>query len=61
LIKFYLTNSVFLFLVFMCTHSKCVYLTVDDLFSDETCPASFPLTNLPTYASAAEALEEYFK
>ncbi len=61
LLKFHLTNAEVLVLVFMSTHNKWVYLTGDDLFSYETCPASFPLTNLPTYASAAEALEEYFK
>ena len=27
----------------------------------EDCPASFPLTNLPTFASAKEALEDYFR
>lgn len=40
---------------------RWVYLTNDDLFSYEDCPASFPLTNLPTFASAKEALEEYFR
>lgn len=61
LLKFYWTNAEVLVLVYMSSHQKWVYLTNDDLFSYEDCPASFPLTNLPTFASAKEALEDYFK
>ncbi len=59
--KFYWTNAHVLVIVYMSAHEKWVYLTGDDIFSYEECPASFPLTNLPTFASAGEALEEYFK
>lgn len=59
--KFYWTNAHVLVLVYMSAHQQWVYLTGDDLFCFEDCPASFPLTNLPQYDTAAEALEEYFK
>ena len=59
--KFAWTNAEVLVLVFMSAFNTWVYLTNDDLFSYEDCPASFPLTNLPTFASAKEALEDYFK
>lgn len=59
--KFYWTNAHVLVLVYMSAHQQWVYLTGDDLFCFEDCPASFPLTNLPQYDTAAAALEEYFK
>ena len=63
--KFYWTNAEVLVLVYMSAYQKWCYLQanqlIDDLFCYEDCPASFPLTNLPQYDSAAEALEEYFK
>ncbi len=63
--KFFWTNAEVLVLVYMSAHKKWVILQAnfdrDDLFSYETCPASFPLTNLPQYDTAAEALEDYFK
>jgi hypothetical protein len=46
----------------MSASSKWVWLDAIKLgMTDEDCPASFPLTNLPTFASAKEALEDYFK
>lgn len=60
--KFYWAGAVPLVLVFMSAINKWVWLGALDLgFHDDDCPASFPLTNLPTFASAGEALEEYFK
>ena len=60
--KFYWAGAVPLVLVFMSASSKWVWLGALDLGMDaEDCPASFPLTNLPTFASAKEALEDYFK
>ncbi len=59
--KFAWTNAEVLVLVHQPLLQRWVYLTNDDLFSYEDCPASFPLTNLPTFASAKEALEDYFR
>ena len=59
--KFYWTNAHVLVLVYMSAHQRWVGLTGDDLFCFEDCPASFLLTSLPQYDTAAEALEEYFK
>lgn len=51
-----------LVLVFMSTARQWTALGPLQLgMLEETCPASFPLTNLPQYDTAAEALEEYFK
>ena len=41
--------------------SRWVAMTGDDLFSDDDCPASFPISNLRRFDTAAELLEEYFK
>lgn len=60
--KFYWAGAVPIVLVFMSASNRWVWLEAPNLGMDaEECPASFPLTNLPTFASAGEALEEYFK
>ena len=59
--SFHLAGAKVLVIVHQPLLQRWVYLTNDDLFCYEDCPASFPLTNLPTFASAKEALEEYFK
>ena len=60
--KFHWAGAGIIVLVFMSGINKWVTLGPLALgMSDETCPASFPLTNLPQYDTAAEALEEYFK
>ncbi len=60
--KFYWAGAGIIVLVYMSSLNKWVTLGPLALgMSDETCPASFPLTNLPQYDTAAEALEEYFK
>jgi len=58
---FHLAGACVLVIVHQPLLQRWVYLTGEQLFSYETCPASFPLTNLPQYDTAAEALEEYFK
>ena len=58
---FHLAGAKVLVIVHQPLLSRWVTMTGDDLFSYEECPASFPLTNLPTFASAGEALEEYFR
>ncbi len=58
---FHLAGAKVLVIVHQPLLSRWVTMTGDDLFSYEDCPASFPLTNLPTFASAGEALEEYFR
>jgi len=58
---FHLAGACVLVIVHQPLLQRWVYLTGEQLFSYEDCPPSFPLTNLPTYASAAEALGEYFK
>ncbi len=58
---FHLAGACVLVIVHQPLLLRWVYLTNEDLFSYEDCPASFPLTNLPTFASAKEALEDYFK
>lgn len=58
---FHLAGAKVLVIVHQPLLSRWVMLTGDDLFSYEECPASFPLTNLPQYDTAAEVLEEYFK
>src|SRR5574343_1930479 len=57
---FHLAGANVLVIVHQPLLQRWVYLTGEQLFSYETCPASFPLTNLPTFASAKEALEDYF-
>lgn len=59
--SFHLAGAKVLVIVHQHLLSRWVMLTGDDLFCYEDCPASFPLTNLPQYDTAAEALEEYFK
>lgn len=59
--SFHLAGAKVLVIVHQPLLSRWVMLTGDDLFCYEDCPASFPLTNLPQYDTAAEALEEYFK
>jgi penicillin-binding protein-related factor A (putative recombinase) len=62
LYRFHLAGASVLVLIYQSTHKHWVFLTNSALFEGfEDCPASFPLTNLPTFASAGEALEEYFK
>jgi len=58
---FHLAGACVLVIVHQPLLLRWLYLTNDDLFCYEDCPASFPLTNLPTFASAKEALEEYFR
>lgn len=58
---FHLAGAKVLVIVHQPLLNRWVTMVGDDLFSYETCPASFPLTNLPQYDTAAEALEEYFK
>ncbi len=58
---FHLAGACVLVIVHQPLLQRWVYLTGEQLFSYETCPPSFPLTNLPQYDTAAEALEEYFK
>ncbi len=60
--KFHWAGAGIIVLVFMSAVNKWVGLGPLDLgMESDTCPASFPLTNLPQYDTAAEALEEYFK
>lgn len=60
--KFHWAGAGIIVLVFMSGINKWVTLGPIELgMGSETCPASFPLTNLPQYDTAAEALEEYFK
>lgn len=60
--KFHWAGASALVLVFMSAINKWVRLDAAQLgMTDGDCPASFPLTNLPQYDTAAEALEEYFK
>lgn len=62
--KFFWTNAEVVVLVYMSAHKKWCYLqanqSIDDLFCYEDCPASFPLTDLPQFETAAEALADYF-
>ena len=58
---FHLAGAKVLVIVHQPLLKRWVTMYGDDLFCYEDCPASFPLTNLPTFASAKEALEEYFK
>lgn len=61
LYKFWLTKAYVLVLVFMSATGKWVFLKGGDLFCYDECPASFPLYDLKTYDTAAEALSDYFK
>lgn len=61
LYRFHLAGASVLVLVYMSAHQKWVYLTGDDLFCFEDCPASFLLTSLRRFDTAADALQEYFK
>ena len=61
LYKFWLTGAHVLVLVFMSATGKWVGLDGETLFQYDECPASFPLHDLKTYDSAAEALADYFK
>jgi hypothetical protein len=62
--KFYWTKAEVMVLIYMSAKKKWCYLQadqyVDDLFHYEDCPASFPIADLPTYDTAAEALESFF-
>ncbi len=58
--KFYWTNAHVLVLVYMSAHQKWVYMTGAQLFCFEDCPASFLLTRLRRFDTAADALQEYF-
>ena len=58
---FHLAGAKVLVIVHQPLLKRWVTMVGDDLFCYEDCPASFPLTNLPQYGTAAEALEEYFK
>ena len=61
LLKFYLAGSDVIVLVYRSTTSDWVYLDADNLFDNAECPPSFPLYNLPAFASASDALEEIFR
>ena len=61
LLKFHLAGAHILVLVFMSATGKWVGLNGETLFQYDECPASFPLHDLKTYDSAAEALADYFK
>lgn len=61
LLKFWLTGAHILVLVFMSATGKWVGLDGEALFQYDECPASFPLHDLKTYDSAAEALADYFE
>lgn len=58
---FHLAGAKVLVIVHQPLLKRWVTMAGDDLFCYEDCPPSFPLTNLPQYDTAAEALEEYFK
>lgn len=61
LYKFDLAGANVVVLVYQSAHKHWVYLTNDDLFSSEDCPASFVLTGRKSFSTAAEALQEIFK
>ena len=61
LYKFHLAGANVVVLVYQSAHKHWVYLTNDDLFSSEDCPASFVLTGRKSFSTAAEALQEIFK
>lgn len=58
---FHLAGAKVLVIVHQPLLSQWVYLTGDDLFCFEDCPASFHLTSLRRFDTAAGALREYFK
>ena len=60
LYKFHLAGAHVRVLVFQSAHNHWVFLDNDDLFNFEDCPASFLLTGLKTFPTAAKALEEIF-
>ena len=61
LYKFHLAGANVVVLVYQSAHKHWVYLTNDDLFSSEDCPASFVLTGRKSFSTAAEALQEIFQ
>ena len=61
--KFWWSGASVLVVVFMSAEGKWVLLDPLTLGmdSDDDCPASFPLSNLRRFDTAADLLEEYFK